>query len=369
MKNKQILLLTSCIPVGILVAITYYLFETAVRHSTDYVWNTLFNSDTTRYMVVPLCIGLGLLFFGAQHWLAPESEKGESHGLGGDAIKPTVTNGAIILSVGFLSLLAGASLGPEAILVPTSMVIGGYLGVKLFKKNPQAVKVLGAAAIMALMAAFFHSFFIGILSIFLVTKEAKVKISASLLVVAIIASASSTLMLKLIDPTNSYFNFPDMNWRVLVLDVLVGAVLVAAGYAATFALKYGHTAVVYIKQTAKLTRWWQLALLSGAGLSVFYLFGGPLVQFTGNQSIAPLESQSVSLGVMGVLGILVFKLAAIAWSKGMGYRGGLIFPMIFVASSLTVIAQLLVNDISFGVGIVAATVGILAAEKKAKILL
>ncbi len=63
------------------------------------------------------------------------------------------------------------------------------------------------------------------------------------------------------------------------------------------------------------------------------------------------------------------KLVAIAWSRSMGYRGGLIFPMIFVASALVLILIQIFPQVNFGVGLIAALVGIFAAEKKAKVLL
>lgn len=366
---NKLKLLLSCILVSILVALTYFLFEYAVSHSITYVWDTIFNTANKRYLIIPLSLVGALLFYGLQHYFDPKSESHENHGLGGQPISPTLKNLLFILSLGFFSLLAGASLGPEAILVPACMLIGTYIGVQLFKKNDLSVKALAAAALMALMAAFFHSFIVGVLSVLLVTKQAKIKVSVQLLLIAVIASGSSYLTLKFVDPTNRYFNFPDFSWKIVFVDVTVGLLLVVAGFISTFALKYGHTMFVRFKDRAKLSTWWKLAIVAGVGLSLLYLLGGPLVEFTGNESIAPLVSQASDLGVLGVFAILLIKLLVIGWSKAMGYRGGLIFPMIFVASTLVVLSQLIFADVNFGVGIIAALIGILAAEKKAQILL
>ena len=366
---RKLRILLACVVVAILVANVYYLFESAVHHSITYFWNDLFATQTDRVLVIPLAVVGALLFFGLQHRLDRKSENHEGHSLGGDPIDPTLRNLGIILFLGYFSLVGGASLGPEAVLVPASVVIGTGLGMRLFKRDEEATKALAAAAIMALMAAFFHSYIVGILSVFLVMQVSKAKLSAQLLIIAVIASVSSYLTLNVIDPTNSYFNFPAFTWRIAIIDVLFGLVLIGAGYAATFALKHAHSLIVHYRERSKLTTWVHLALVAGLGMSLFYLLGGPLVEFTGNQSIAPLVDQAPTLGGIGIVIIIIVKLLVIGWSKAMGYRGGLIFPMIFIASALAALVQLYVHDLNLGAGMIAAIIGILAAERKAHILL
>ncbi len=361
--------LTACILVGIVVALIYLGFEHAVSFSTVYVWNDVFNSDTVRWMVLPLSILLALLFFGVQQLLDPGSQNKEAHSLGGKPIEPTVKNFLIILLLGYLSLLAGASLGPEAVLVPASVLAGSYIGIKLFKKERQLAQVLAGAAMMALMAAFFHSFFIGVLSVLLVASQLKTKVTLKLLLVAVIASASSYFTLQLLDPANRYLNLPTITWQVAIVDALMVILLVMLGYVSTFGLKYAHVGIKKVRSAIKLDNWWKLGLFAGLGLGIIYLVGGPLIEFTGNHAIEPLASQASALGILGLIGILIIKIIAIAWSRAMGYRGGLIFPMIFVASALVIILMQVFPQANFGIGLIAALVGIFAAEKKAKILL
>lgn len=366
---NRLKLLLACAIVGIIVASVYYLFESAVHNSITYIWTGLFHSESDRLLVIPLAVVGALIFFGLQHRYDRKSENHESHGLGGEPISPTLTNLGIILGLGYLSLVVGAALGPEAVLVPASVLVGTGLGLRFFKHDNAAIKALGAAAITALMAAFFHSYIIGILSVYLVMQTTKVRLSLQLLVIAVIASVSSYLTLQIIDPTDHYFYFPVFTWRIAVIDVVFGLVLVGAGYIATFALKYAHQLVVGYRERAKLTAWVQLATIAGLGISLFYLLGGPLVEFTGNLSIAPLINQAPALGGIGLVIIITVKLLVIGWSKAMGYRGGLIFPMIFVASAMTAFVQLYVHNLDIGIGIIAAVIGLLAAERRARILL
>lgn len=363
-------ILFTCIAIGVAVALTYYFFEYAFRQGINLIWQDLFNTTNTRWLVVPICLVLALVFFGMQHYLDPNSETHESHGLGEDQANPNFKKFFKILLIGFFSLVAGASLGPEAVLVPASLVAGAIIGSKLLKKENQASQIVSAAAIIALFTAFFHSFIIGMLTIFLVTKVAKAKVTPALIVLGIFASGSAFLVLNIIEPkSNSYFNFPDSSWEVKVVDALIALALVIFGFGSTFALKGIHTLFEKVRFQANKIVWWQHALVAGLVLSIIYLIGGPYIQFTGNEAIKPLLSDAKNLGVLGLLFIIIAKLIAISWSKAIGYRGGLIFPMIFVASGFATISHLIYPESNYMFALIATLAGILLAEKKAKILL
>lgn len=365
---KKLAFLISVILVGIAVALVYFGFEFAVHHSITYIWDDLFNTSEKRILVIPLCVVLSFVFFGLQHRLDRKSETHEAHGLGGGEIDASLKNLGVILLIGFFSLVAGASLGPEAVLVPACMVVGAYMGTKLLKGQKEAVKGLAAAGIIALFAAFFHSFIIGFLAVFLVTKQAKVKLSPQLAVVAILASAASTLTLNIIDPKTTFFYWPDYDWKIKLIDVGIAAILALVGYVLTFAIKGSHDIFAIIRNHDKISTWWQQALLASLGLSLLYLLGGTLVEFTGNQSIAPMINQAATLGVAGLLWIFFIKILAIGWSKAMGYRGGMVFPTIFAASVLVAIAFQFYADTNFMLALIGTMIGVLAAERRAKIL-
>src|SRR6185312_7764917 len=123
----KLFLLTILVGVG--VALTYHIFEAIIHNSIDRIWYDWLNTDTHRWVVIPTAIVLTLVYFGVQHFWDRKAEKQESRGLGSMPV-PTVINYVKILGIGFLSLVAGASLGPEAVLVPACMVLGAYVGTK-----------------------------------------------------------------------------------------------------------------------------------------------------------------------------------------------------------------------------------------------
>jgi H+/Cl- antiporter ClcA len=363
---KKLRILLSIVLVAVLVAVTYHYFESAVRHSIDYIWDTWLDTENERLLVIPVCFVISLVFFGLQHYLDPESETHEAEGLG-ETPAPTLVNLAKVLLIGFFSLVAGASLGPEAILVPACLIIGGYIGNKLFKREKQIISALTMTGFVALFAAFFNSFFAGMLGLLLVTKQVKVKVTPAMIVVAAIASGVTVLTLKLLDSA-AYTRLPAAKWDISPLTVTTVIVLLFAGYATTYMLGAVHQIFERVQEAVIRQQWFVRGMVAAAGLSVLYIFGGTLVEFTGNQSVVPMLHQAANLGVIGLSWIFLVKVLAIVWSKTLGYRGGLVFPSVFVAAVLVAIAQQAVTELSFTIGLLAVMVGIMIANARLKIL-
>jgi H+/Cl- antiporter ClcA len=365
MKELKAVFITALVGIG--AAITYFYFERAVHHSIDYIWNDLFDTETYRALVVPICVVITVAYFGVQHLLDPKSEQHESHGLG-SAPSPTIVNYLKVLGIGFLSLVAGASMGPEAILVPACIIVGSYIGGKLDKSDSNSAKVYGMAGFIGLFAAFFNSFFAGLLSLLLIKKELKLDISIRTIVFASIAAASTVFTLDILD-SSPFVPNPSYSWELNPATLLALAVLFLGGYLITHALEAAHSNAEKITKIVLQREWWVRGLVAGAGLSVLYLLGGSLVQFTGNESVLPMLQKSAELGFLGLLWLLIIKVLAIGWSKAAGYRGGLIFPTVFAASVLVAMAGLYVDNLNLIYGLLAVMIGVFYAEAKVKILL
>lgn len=351
--------------VGIGAALTYHIFENAVHESIDLIWYDWFNTDTKRWLVIPLTVVISLVFFGAQHYLDRKSEAGEEHGLG-NMPEPTVKNFAKVLFIGYFSLLAGATLGPEAILVPACMMLGAFVGTKLFAKKDVS-KLLAAAGLMALFTAFFNSILVGVLSLFLVTKQSKTKITPMLVVVSLLASVSSFYTLKLVSGS-AYAELPTYAHSFSIKMLLLLGVLIVAGYLLVIVMGLSHTQFEKVRKLLSKATWWQHALVASGVIAALYLLGGPLVEFTGNRSIQPMFQQASSLGLIGLAWIMIVKIFLISWSKSIGYRGGMIFPTIFLAAVLVAMLQIYDPSLNVTYGIIAVVIGALAANRKNHIL-
>lgn len=365
---KRLALFLGSVIVGIVVALTYYLFEAAVRLSIDYIWDTTFQTDTNRLLVVPVVLVLTIIYFATARFIDPmHTDEGRQPNIE-HVPQPTIANLLKVLIIGFLSLVAGASLGPEAILVPACAIIGTVIGTKVFPRDKSYAIYIKSGSLVALFAAFFNSFIIGMLSLFLVVKIFKRKLSPVLLLAAALSSASATIMLAFIKG-HPMISLEALKWDIFPLEILGLALLVALGYGAVMFLARSHDTIKHtLTPWHEKSPWWISAIIAALGLSAIYLLGGPLVQFTGNESIQPLIEQSKELGVIGLFFIVIAKIIAIAWSKAAGFRGGLIFPSFFVVAGLV----LLVNAVSYvdtTLGIIACFTGMILADRKVNILL
>jgi H+/Cl- antiporter ClcA len=350
---------------SVCVSFFYFYFEAAVRHSINYLWDTLLKTQSHRYLVIPTCLLLGLIFFGAQHYFDKKTESQKTEGLGG-APKPTLENLAKITGIGFLSLVAGASLGPEAILLPGSLIIGGYIGNALLKGG-KATGVLSAVGFISIIAAFFNSFWIGVLGLLLLRRQEGLKLNPGIILIAAFSSFVTVLTLSRLS-SQAYAKLPASNWHFRISSIFVMLLLLVGGFLITHAYSLLHKAFEKIENKSWLHGWMMHAAFAASMLSILYLLGGTLVEFTGNESIIPMLNKASSLGVLGLLWILIIKVVVISWSKSTGYRGGMVFPTIFAASVLVAVAQQIDATISFNIGLLVVMAGVLFANSKLKIL-
>src|ERR1044071_5998658 len=128
--GRHLEVLVRAFGIGVLNAIVFLGFEWLVNHGTVYIWDDVVGSDTERWRVIPLAIVLSVLFSVLVRALG-QPRVGAVHtdplAGGSDPAPATLTAIVVILVIGVASLLAGASLGPEASLVAASAAIGAWL--------------------------------------------------------------------------------------------------------------------------------------------------------------------------------------------------------------------------------------------------
>ncbi|TET53262.1 MAG: hypothetical protein E3J54_04615 [Actinobacteria bacterium] len=368
MDKLKLLFLTGI--VGIFTALTYFVFEFAVHNSIDLIWKILLNTERYRWRVFPLCISLTIVFFGFRHLLDKSTDRQESRSLGDGTSEISIKSFTKVLFIGFWSLVAGASLGPEGTLVPASVILGMYLSTKVLPDQKETMDAMKGAGLAALFTAFFHSFIIGFLSLFLMSlRSDKTKINLQMIWIAIVASGTSIITLYVIGPSNQFFNWPAYSLTFRLMDLAIAALLILVGYLITWSIYYSHNIAVYFRSFLLKYPWWVIAVSASLGLSILYFAGGPLIEFTGNKSIQPLFLQASTLGISGLLWILLLKILAIGWSKALWYRGGIIFPTFFVASVILAGIGQFYSEINFVLGIIAIMTGTLIADRRAKVIL
>ena len=343
--------------VGLCVAVIYYVLESSYVAAIKWLWLDTLNTTTHRLLVIPLAVILAVLYFWVLRTLDPKPEKRE--GLLSVPHDVSFKRILFILIIGFFSMFAGASLGPEAILFPACLIAGALVSKDWADKNDRQLITL--SAVTALFTAFFGSFWVGVLTILLLYKQFKDRLP-ELIAYNVIACGVTLFTLREIFHKPAFVGIPKL--YAFSLNEIAGiVVLLVLGMLATYWLRASFKAWEYVYSYMQKWQWIVLAAGSGLVLGLVYFFGNPLIEFTGNHSIEPMLQQAPGLGVLGLIGILLMKNIAIAWSRVSGYRGGMIFPTIFVAFTLVALVQQMGLHVNLAIGVVAALIGIFFAGR------
>lgn len=348
MKQAKVLLVALLIGAG--VAVVYLLFEESVRWTTERIWDEWLQTETQRVYAFFAAVVLGMVYF----WLKHLSEKHHTA-----LNKRPLYNLVAILLVGLASLLAGATLGPEAILMPAALIVGQVIGKHHFPTGYR--QLFGAAGIVALFVAFFDALWGGLLGFLFARAMITEKLTPIRYVGLFVAAIGTYTTLHFLTH-ESTFAVPHGNFLTLVgLGLYALGIIVGMGLHRILAWSVKLTDIV--KEQLPKT-WYVRGFVASAGLGLLYLAGGYLVQFTGSTAIQPLFEQSAHLGLWTLVWLAVIKMVAIAWSQEMGYRGGAIFPLMFAGSAIAAAASLYTNNFSPLAMALSVLAGAIIADRK-----
>ena len=338
--RAAVLLGSLALAVGVANGLVFLGFEWVVNHGSDWIWNDLANSDEVRWRVVPLALVLSISLSAAmralrqERWVAPHVDPlGES-----DDPKPepppapAFADLVVILLIGAASLLAGASLGPEASLVALAMGLGGWVAARA--NLGAATGVLIAASIGALLVAFFGSLIPLAIPLLIVYQRTR-RLPPPAVLAIVVAGLAAWGTLWLIQGNDHGFGkIPSdaVKLRDYGSAVLLGAIAVGVGSLLRRLVKRLAEVTRKIDQR---TPWWLAGAIFGTVLGVLYLIGGQTVQFSGSEGSKLLLSGDLHYSTWALAGIALVKLLATSWSLAAGYRGGLVFPSVFAGVAVS----------------------------------
>ena len=324
------------VAIGVAMGMVFLLFEWFVNHGDTFIWDDVFATDTHRWLVVPLAIVLSVAFsflvrFLGQKRIVPIHvsllDEDQSK-----PIEPTsLATVGVILAIGAASLLAGASLGPEAALVATAMALGAWVSFRFGLS--QAAQVIVLASLTALLVAFFGSL-VPLLIPPLIMYQRTKSVPLPALVPPVLAGLAAYGTILLVrGQVDGYGSVPAGS----VTGVGTYLVAIGIGICAVGVGWLLRQAIYFLSEVAKgldaRLSWPAAAALFGLILGVLYLIGGETTQFSGSEGTKLLLSDT-GYGTAALAGIVVVKLVVTAWSLSAGYRGGLVFPSVFMGVAL-----------------------------------
>ena len=335
---------------GLLVAALYVVFEFCVSHSIELVWFDWLGTEHNRLLTFVAVIALGMAFFCAKHLTDVHAKWLDKH---------RHYKLLAIIGVGFLSLFSGATLGPEAVLIPASVLISQLFAHRHFKR--EIADLFGAAGIVALFVAFFNTPWAGLVG-FLMARADLPKKPQPIVYLGLACSALASYALLVLVHNESAFHLPSgPSFTVTGMMLYLITVIIGVGYHKIIQLTSAKVAFLEKRLPKK---WYIHALVATTGLGVLYLLGGYLMQFSGTETLADLFEKSAKLGIWFLLWMSLIKTVAVAWCLRTGYRGGAIFPLMFVGASLAAIALLLTDQFSPLFLAIAFLVGVILADRK-----
>lgn len=334
-------------------------FVLVVNEGTKLAWDTLPASlGIPRAVLIVglptlggLLVGLILRYMPGGAGPAPAA----GHGLGGDEhAGPRVLPGVIAASV--VSLVAGASLGPEAPLV--TIISALAIGLTARLGLPQKVGgALSIAGISSMLAGIFGS---PLASALLLAEGAPFSGRALYrrIFPAVLAGCIGFWVFAGVGVApagGEYPAYPGLEPTQILITALLAVAAALLGLVFIRAFQVVDTALRPLDRLPVVK-----ALAGGLAIGLVALVIGEEVLFSGEHSIDDVALAGSTAGALVL--ILGGKVVTTILSLATGFRGGRIFPVMFLGGTLGAIAATLVPGLpvvlAVGVGMVSAGVAI-----------
>ncbi|MEV6178782.1 ion channel protein [Streptomyces sp. NPDC052015] len=353
-------LVLPALAVGVAASLLLVLVDAAAEGLQDALWGALPDAlGVGRYSVLWMLVVLtatGVLV-GLVVWKAPGHAGPDPATMGLDApvLPPLVLPGLLLATV--LMLAGGPSLGPENPIIAVNVGLAYWLGRRLLPRMPGPVWPVLAEA--ATIGALFGTPVAAALLISeaLAGRQSKGPLWDQVFAPLVAAAAGSMTATLAAHPSFDLglppFGRPDAG------DVLAAMVIASAGALLTLgavqAFPYVHGAFARLRHP--------MLMLPAGGLVLGLLgaLGGHLTLFKGLAEVGELARDPDGWTAGEFATMTVVKLAALLVAASCGFRGGRIFPAVFVGAALGLTAHALVPAVHPAVGVAAGVLGALLA--------
>ncbi|MFD9390209.1 ion channel protein [Streptomyces sp. NPDC060000] len=346
--------------VGVLASLLLLLVEGAAEQLEDVLWQDLPDAlDVGRYSVLWMLVVLtstGVLV-GLVVWKVPGHAGPDPATMGLDArvLPPGVLPG--LLAATALMLAGGPSLGPENPIIAVNVGLAVWLGRRVLPRAPGTLWVVLAEA--ATIGALFGTPVAAALLISeaLAGRQTEGPLWDNVFAPLVAASAGSMTTTLVAHPTFD-LDLPELGppgWGDLLAALVVASVGALLAMCAVRAFPYVHGAFARLRHP-------MLALpLGGVVLGLLGALGGHLTLFKGLDEVGELAADPEGWSAGEFATMTVVKLTALLVAASCGFRGGRIFPAVFVGSALGLTAHALVPGVHPSVGVAAGVLGVLLA--------
>jgi chloride channel protein, CIC family len=321
--------------IGIPAALVAALFLALVHELEDWLWS----SSPPWYLVVGLPVAGAVIVLAARRLLPGDGGHSPLEGIAGGATPVEYVPGIALAALGTLAF--GAVLGPEAPLIALGSAVG-ILVTRFVAVDERAHIVLGTAGSFSAISALFGGPIVAGIMLVESGVEAGARLLPVLLPGFVAAAIGYTIFVGFGDwgglhqQSLAVPHLPEYNWTHVYDRIVAVAVGILAALAVS-ATRRGGAAVA----GPGLRRLGMAPLLLAGGLAVGLIAqiadwlgaDSQTVLFSGQAGVPDLAAAD---STKIVLILLVAKGLAYAVCLGCGFRGGPIFPAIFIAIAIAV---------------------------------
>ncbi|WP_460107024.1 ion channel protein [Streptomyces sp. YKOK-J1] len=303
-------------------------------------------------MLVATGLAVGLVVWKVPGHAGPDPA---TTGLDAPVLPPLVLPG-LVLATG-LMLAGGPSLGPENPIIAVNVGLAAWLGGRLLSRLPGALWPMLAEA--ATIGALFGTPVAAALVISEALAGRPVRgLLWDNLFAPLIAAAVGALTTSLLYRPAFDLGLPPLGpprWADLLAALVLATVAALLGMCAVHAFPHVHAAFQRLRHPMLMLP------AGGAVLGVLAAVGGHLTLFKGLSEVGELAHDPTGWTAGQFATMAVVKLAALLVAATCGFRGGRIFPAVFVGSALGLCAHALVPAVPAAVGVSACVLGMLLA--------
>ncbi|MEU0008143.1 ion channel protein [Streptomyces sp. NPDC006314] len=346
--------------VGVVASLIFVGVSTAAEKLQHLLWGPLPDAlGVGRYsvlwmfvMLVASGIAVGLVVWKVPGHAGPDPA---TIGLNAPVMPPAVLPGLVLATA--LMLAGGPSLGPENPIIAVNVGLAAWLGGRFLPRAPGALWPVLAEA--ATIGALFGTPVAAalVISEALAGRPMRGRLWDNLLA-PLTAGACGAMTTTLVAHPTFDLGLPPMghpHGTDVLAALVVASVSALLGMCAVHAFPYVHTAFRRLRHPMLMLP------AGGVVLGALAALGGHLTLFKGLSEIGELARDPAGWSAGRFATMTVVKLAALLVAASCGFRGGRIFPAVFVGTALGLCAHALVPAVHPSLGVATGVLGMLLA--------
>ncbi|WNM24839.1 ion channel protein [Demequina capsici] len=256
-----------------------------------------------------------------------------------------------------LGLAGGVSLGPESPIIAIDVALTVWLLGRIAPNIGQQGAFMLAAAGM-LGAMFGTPVAAALLMTELVAAAKRGGLLWDRLFAPLIAAGAATITMQLLHAQSFKLDLPEYTTPHLI-DLVTASVV--ALIAAVFGMAASITMPPLHALFRRLNHPVAYATAGGVVLGLLGWVGGPLTLFKGAAQTGDLISHLDSYGTWQLLGLALVKTAALVVAAAAGFRGGRIFPAVFIGAAAGLFGHALMPSMPLALAVAAGVLGAVLA--------